>query len=90
MNSLYESITIIMEWCSTNWGVLHAGDRGTARMFSLSDEETNADEKKELLYSAAKKHGSICFLEPYVPKPRLRRADVLHGLGATFHDGGVR
>lgn len=90
MNSLYESITVIMEWCSTAWGVLHAGDRGTALMFSLKDEEVNSDEKKELLYSAAKRRGSICFLEPYVPKPRLRRADVLHGLGNMFHDGGLR
>ena len=86
MKSLYESITIIMEWCSTIWGVLHAGDRGTACMFALKNEEVNAN----LLYSAAKRHGSICFLTLYVPKPRLRRADVLHGLGATFHDGGLR
>ena len=77
MMSLYESITIIMEWCSTSWGVIHAGDRGTARMFSLDDEEANADEKKELLYSAAKRHGSIFFLEPYVLKPRLNRRSIL-------------
>lgn len=90
MRSLYESIRIIVEWCSTNWGVLHAGDRGTARMFSLEDEETNEDEKKELLYNAAKRNGSICFLEHHVPKPRLRRADVLRRFGGTFQDGGLR
>lgn len=76
MKSLYESITIIMEQCFKNWGVIHAGDRGTACMFALKDKEVNADERKELLYSAAKRHGNICFLEPYVIKARPRRDNI--------------